>query len=77
MLKRLVLVLEVISILIFLIMIFAIQLDLANNLKWRGDSHLFPLLAKHDYPPVEHDEVYKEIFEQAENFKIHQQHSMA
>ena len=44
MLKRLVLVLEVISILIFLIMIFAIQLDLANNLKWRGASHLFPLL---------------------------------
>ena len=44
MLKRLVLVLEVISILIFLIMIFAIQLDLANNLKWSGDSHLFPLL---------------------------------
>ena len=27
------------------------------------------LLAKNDYPPVDRDEVYKEIFEQAENFK--------
>lgn len=26
-------------------------------------------LADHGYPPVEHDEVYKEIFEQAENFR--------
>jgi type I restriction enzyme R subunit len=30
---------------------------------------LIILLAKHDYPPVDRDEVYKEIFEQAENFK--------
>ncbi len=30
---------------------------------------LILLLAKHDYPPVDRDEVYKEIFEQAENFK--------
>jgi type I restriction enzyme R subunit len=27
------------------------------------------LLAKHGYPPITKDEVYKEIFEQAENFK--------
>ena len=27
------------------------------------------LLAKNGYPPVDKDEVYKEIFEQAENFK--------
>ncbi|PAU89560.1 type I restriction endonuclease [Pseudomonas sp. WN033] len=30
---------------------------------------LILLLAKHGYPPVDRDEVYKEIFEQAENFK--------
>ena len=30
---------------------------------------LIILLAKYDYPPVDRDEVYKEIFEQAENFK--------
>ena len=29
------------------------------------------LLAEHGYPPVDRDEVYKEIFEQAENFKKH------
>ncbi|WP_443093364.1 type I restriction enzyme endonuclease domain-containing protein [Halovibrio variabilis] len=29
------------------------------------------LLAKYGYPPVDRDEVYKEIFEQAENFKTH------
>ncbi|WP_118132023.1 type I restriction enzyme endonuclease domain-containing protein [Pseudomonas abyssi] len=29
------------------------------------------LLAKHGYPPVDRDEVYKEIFEQAENYKTH------
>jgi len=30
---------------------------------------LILLLARHGYPPVDKDEVYKEIFEQAENFK--------
>ena len=30
---------------------------------------LILLLAQHGYPPVDKDEVYKEIFEQAENFK--------
>ncbi|MCP5534784.1 MAG: DUF3387 domain-containing protein [Akkermansiaceae bacterium] len=33
---------------------------------------LIMLLAKHGYPPVDKDEVYKEIFEQAENFKKYQ-----
>lgn len=32
-------------------------------------ANLITLLANHDYPPVDIDEVYKEIFEQAENFK--------
>jgi type I restriction enzyme R subunit len=32
---------------------------------------LIILLAKNDYPPVDRDEVYKEIFEQAQNFKKH------
>jgi type I restriction enzyme R subunit len=27
------------------------------------------LLAENGYPPITHDDVYKEIFEQAENFK--------
>jgi type I restriction enzyme R subunit len=30
---------------------------------------LIILLANNDYPPVDRDEVYKEIFEQAQNFK--------
>ena len=30
---------------------------------------LILVLAQHGYPPVDRDEVYKEIFEQAENFK--------
>ena len=33
---------------------------------------LILVLAKHGYPPVDRDEVYKEIFEQAENFKKYQ-----
>jgi type I restriction enzyme R subunit len=33
---------------------------------------LILLLANNDYPPVDRDEVYKEIFEQAQNFKKHQ-----
>lgn len=32
---------------------------------------LILLLAEYGYPPVDRDEVYKEIFEQAENFKKH------
>ena len=34
---------------------------------------LILLLAQNDYPPVDRDEVYKEIFEQAENFKKYQE----
>lgn len=34
---------------------------------------LIILLAESGYPPVDRDEVYKEIFEQAENFKKYQQ----
>ena len=33
---------------------------------------LILVLAEHRYPPVDRDEVYKEIFEQAENFKKYQ-----
>jgi len=33
---------------------------------------LIMVLADHGYPPVDRDEVYKEIFEQAENFKKYQ-----
>lgn len=32
---------------------------------------LIMLLAEHGYPPIDRDEVYKDIFEQAENFKKH------
>jgi type I restriction enzyme, R subunit len=35
---------------------------------------LIMLLADHGYPPVDRDEVYKEIFEQAENFKKYHEH---
>ncbi len=34
---------------------------------------LIILLAEHGYPPVDRDEVYKEIFEQAENFRKYRQ----
>jgi type I restriction enzyme R subunit len=34
---------------------------------------LIILLAENGYPPVDRDEVYKEIFEQAENFKKHKE----
>jgi type I restriction enzyme R subunit len=39
--------------------------DIKSELK----ADLIILLAEHNYPPVDRDEVYKEIFEQAENFK--------
>ena len=38
---------------------------------------LILVLAKHGYPPVDRDEVYKEIFEQAENFKKYQARALA
>ena len=40
-----------------------------DDIKAELKVDLIILLAKHDYPPVDRDEVYKEIFEQAENFK--------
>jgi type I restriction enzyme R subunit len=39
--------------------------DIKSSLK----AGLILLLDKHGYPPVERDEVYQDIFEQAENFK--------
>ena len=40
-----------------------------NDIKAALKVGLILLLDKHNYPPVERDEVYDEIFEQAENFK--------
>lgn len=44
-----------------------------NDIKAELKADLIILLAENDYPPVDRDEVYKEIFEQAENFKKFQQ----
>jgi type I restriction enzyme R subunit len=43
-----------------------------NDIKAELKADLIILLAEHGYPPVDRDEVYKEIFEQAENFKKYQ-----
>lgn len=43
-----------------------------DELKDELKAKLIVLLARNGYPPITHDEVYKEIFEQAENFKKHQ-----
>ena len=43
-----------------------------DDIKAALKAHLIILLAENDYPPVDRDEVYKEIFEQAENFKKYQ-----
>jgi type I restriction enzyme R subunit len=40
-----------------------------DDIKAELKVDLILLLGKHGYPPVDHDEVNKEIFEQAENFK--------
>ncbi|ADD69419.1 type I site-specific deoxyribonuclease, HsdR family [Denitrovibrio acetiphilus DSM 12809] len=40
-----------------------------TDIKAELKADLVVLLAENDYPPVDRDEVYKEIFEQAENFK--------
>lgn len=40
-----------------------------SDIKAELKAELIILLAENDYPPVDRDEVYKEIFEQAENFK--------
>ncbi len=45
--------------------------DWANrsDIKAELQMDLILILAEHGYPPVPQDEVFKEIFEQAENFK--------
>ncbi len=40
-----------------------------DDIKAELKADLIITLAENDYPPVDRDEVYKEIFEQAENFK--------
>jgi len=40
--------------------------DIKSELK----MDLIMLLAEHGYPPVDNNEVYQEVFEQAENFKV-------
>jgi len=42
-----------------------------DDIKAELKVDLILLLGKYGYPPVDRDEVYKEIFEQAENFKRH------
>jgi type I restriction enzyme R subunit len=43
-----------------------------DDIKAELKVDLIILLADHGYPPIDRDEVYKDIFEQAENFKKHQ-----
>ncbi|UJS26559.1 type I restriction enzyme endonuclease domain-containing protein [Thiothrix winogradskyi] len=43
--------------------------DNRDDIKAELKVDLIILLAQHGYPPVDCDEVYKEIFEQATNFK--------
>lgn len=40
-----------------------------DDIRMELKADLIILLAEHGYPPVDKDEVYKEIFDQAENFK--------
>ncbi|MEA3240131.1 MAG: DUF3387 domain-containing protein, partial [Pseudomonadota bacterium] len=40
-----------------------------DDIKAELKVDLILVLAEHGYPPVPKDEVFKEIFEQAENFK--------
>jgi type I restriction enzyme, R subunit len=46
-----------------------------DDIKAELKADLIILLAENDYPPIDRDEVYKEIFEQAENFKKYQNES--
>jgi type I restriction enzyme R subunit len=46
--------------------------DKRDDIKDWLKADLIVLLHEHGYPPVDRDEVYKEIFEQAENFKKYQ-----
>lgn len=43
--------------------------NIKEDIKAELKADLIILLAENDYPPIDRDEVYKEIFEQAENFK--------
>lgn len=43
-----------------------------TDIKAELKADLIILLAENDYPPITRDEVFKEIFEQAENFKKYQ-----
>ena len=43
-----------------------------DDIKAELKVSLIIFLANNDYPPVDRDEVYKEIFEQAQNYKKHQ-----
>jgi type I restriction enzyme R subunit len=43
-----------------------------DDIKAELKADLIILLAENDYPPIDRDEVYKEIFEQAENLKKYQ-----
>lgn len=45
--------------------------DNREDIKAELKVDLIMLLAENGYPPITHDEVYKEIFEQAQNFKKH------
>ncbi len=47
-----------------------------DDIKAELKVDLILVLAEHGYPPINRDEVYKEIFEQAENFKRYR-HQMA
>jgi type I restriction enzyme R subunit len=47
-----------------------------EDVKAELKADLVILLAENEYPPVDRDEVYKEIFEQAENFKKYQKRTI-
>jgi type I restriction enzyme R subunit len=47
--------------------------NVRDDIKAELKVDLIMLLAKHGYPPITKDEVFKEIFEQAENFKKYNQ----
>ena len=48
-----------------------ISVDIQDDIKVELKVDPMLLLEAHDCPPVDKDEVYKEIFAQAENFKKH------
>ena len=48
-----------------------------DDIKAELKADLIILLAENGYPPVDRDEVYQEIFEQAQNFKQHRSSSVS